>query len=228
MPDFREIYAHEAERYHRLVCAEDHRGELPRALARVAPLDGARVLEVGMGTGRVTRLLLEAGASVVGYEASAAMLAVARQHLGNRFHAVQADVREVSLPSGSADVALAGWTLGHFCEWYAPRSLNEIGAVLEKMTGALAPGGTLIVIETLGTGSERPGAPSAALADYYAWLEGEIGMQREELCTDYRFESPEAAALALEFFFGRELSERVRASGSGIVPEWTGLWWKKL
>jgi ubiquinone/menaquinone biosynthesis C-methylase UbiE len=228
MPDFREIYAHEAERYHRLVSAEDHRGELPRALARVARLDGARVIEVGMGTGRVTKLLLEAGASVEGYEPSAAMLEVARQHLGDRFRAVQADVREVALPRGAADVALAGWALGHFCEWYAPRYLSEIGAVIEKLTGALAAGGTLIVIETLGTGSDRPGAPNAALATYYAWLESELGMQREELRTDYRFESAAAAVEALEFFFGPELSERVRASGSGIVPEWTGLWWKKL
>jgi SAM-dependent methyltransferase len=228
MPDFREIYAHDAERYHRLVSAEDYLGELPRALARVASLAGARVLEVGMGTGRVTRLLLEAGASVVGYERSGAMIEVARRELGERFDAVIADVREVDLPPKSADVAIAGWALGHFCEWYAPESIAAIEAVLLEMTGALTGGGTLIVIETLGTGGERPAAPNAALAAYYAWMEGAFGMQREELRTDYRFESTAAAVEALEFFFGPELSAKIRASGSGIVPEWSGLWWKRV
>jgi SAM-dependent methyltransferase len=227
MSDFHQIYAHDAERYHRLVSAEDYLGELPRALARVAKLDGARVVEVGMGTGRLTQLLLEAGASVVGYERSEAMLKVARRQLGDRFDAVLADVREVALPPRSADVALAGWALGHFCEWYAPEFLVEIEAVIAKMNDALVAGGTLVVIETLGTGTAHPGPPNAALATYYRWLEGVLGMQREELRTDYRFASPAAAADALEFFFGTELAERVRASGSAIVPEWTGLWWRK-
>jgi SAM-dependent methyltransferase len=228
LPDFRDIYAHDAERYHRLVSAEDYLGELPRALARIASLQGARVLEVGMGTGRLTRLLLEAGASVVGYERSAAMVEVARRHLAGHFDVEVADVREVELPPGSADVAIAGWALGHFCEWYAPEFLPEIEAVVAKMTRAVSGKGTLILIETLGTGSERPGAPNPSLATYYGWLEGTLGMRREELRTDYRFESPAAAVDALEFFFGPELSDRVRASGSGIVPEWSGLWWKTL
>jgi SAM-dependent methyltransferase len=236
MPDYREIYAHDAERYHRLVSAEDSLGELPRALARVAPLAGAKVVEVGMGTGRLTRLLLEAGARVVGYERSAAMVEVARRHLGDafgaaiedRFAAVIGDVREVELPPRSADVAIAGWALGHFCEWYAPDFIAEIEAVIAKMAGALSRGGTLIVIETLGTGSELPGAPNAVLASYYRWMDGALRMRREELRTDYRFESPAAAVEALDFFFGPELSARIRASGSGVVPEWTGLWWKRV
>jgi SAM-dependent methyltransferase len=236
MPDYREIYARDAERYHRLVSAEDYLGELPRALARVASLEGARVVEVGMGTGRVTRLLLEAGASVVAYERSAAMLEVARRQLhealgdrlAERFDAVVADVREVGLAPQSADVALAGWALGHFCEWYAPEFIAEIEAVIAKMTAALTGGGTLIVIETLGTGSARPGAPNAALASYYDWMEGTVGMRREELRTDYRFASAAAAVEALEFFFGPELSARILESGSGVVPEWSGLWWKRV
>src|SRR5688572_1209123 len=118
MTDFRRIYENEAEGYQRLVEAEDHRGELPRALRRVAALDGARVVEVGMGTGRVTRLLLDAGASVVGYERSPAMLTVARRLLADRFEGHVADVRELALPPASADVGVAGWVLGHFCEWY--------------------------------------------------------------------------------------------------------------
>jgi SAM-dependent methyltransferase len=227
MVDFRRIYALEAERYHALVSAEDAAGELPRALARVVELRGARVLEVGVGTGRLTRMLLDAGARVRGYEASPGMLAVARRELGDRFEGVVADIREVELAAGSADVVVAGWCLGHFCEWFGDRWSGEIEGVLRRLWGALDAGGTLIVIETLGTGVERAAAPNAELAAYYRHLEGAWGMAREELCTDYEFASLEAALDSIGFFFGAELAERVRARGSERVPEWTGLWWRR-
>jgi SAM-dependent methyltransferase len=227
MPDFRAIYERDAERYQRLVAAEDGAGELPRALGQVVALRGARVVEVGMGTGRVTRILLDAGASVLGYERSAAMVAVARRLLGQRFDVVVADVREAELPVNGADLALAGWCLGHFCEWFGDDWQAEIEGVLQKMWGALDPGGTLVLIETLGTGGDMAHPPNAELAAYYRLLENDWGMQRRELRTDYHFESVEAARESIGFFFGAELESRVAERGWRVVPEWTGLWWKK-
>jgi SAM-dependent methyltransferase len=227
MPDYRLIYENDAERYQQLVAAEDYQGELPRKLERLVTLDGARVLEVGMGTGRITRMMLDGGASVIGYERSPAMMAVARRLLGERFQGHVADIRQSMLPPASADVALAGWALGHFCEWYAGHWQLEIDSVLGKMWGALDTEGTLIVIETLGTGSESPHAPNGELADYYRFLEGSWGMQREELRTDYRFESLETALTSIGFFFGPELASVVRERNWLVVPEWTGLWWRR-
>ncbi len=231
VPDYRDIYEREAERYQALVAAEDCNGELPRALSRLVELQGARALEIGVGTGRVTRLLLDAGANVVGYEQSAAMLAVARRLLGEghekRCRLVVADARTEDLPAASADVALAGWVLGHFCEWYAERWQGEIDGVLRRMWRALECGGTLIVVETLGTGSDVPAAPSAALAEYYRFLEQTWGMQREPVRTDYRFNSLDAALESVGFFFGPELQSRVREKNWQVVPEWTGVWWRK-
>jgi SAM-dependent methyltransferase len=225
--DFRKIYEFEAERYHTLVSAEDAAGELPRALARVVRLRGARVIELGMGTGRVTRFLLDAGARVTGYEASPAMLAVARRTLGERFDGVVADIREVELAAGSADVVVAGWCLGHFCEWYGERWQSEIHGVLRRAWGALDEGGTLIVIETLGTGVDAAAPPNAELAAYYRFLEDTWGLSREPFPTDYVFASLDAALDSIGFFFGPELAERVRERGSPRVPEWTGLWWRR-
>jgi SAM-dependent methyltransferase len=227
MPDYRQIYDSEAERYETLVAAEDYRGELTRALRRLVTLDGARVIEVGMGTGRITRLLLDAGAHVTGYEQSPAMMSVARRQLGDRFEGHVADIRDQLLPPASADIALAGWVLGHFCEWHGEQWRDEVGAVLENMWNALRVGGTLVLIETLGTGAERPQPPNAALAAYYRYLEESWGATREELPTDYRFDSIEAALQSIAFFFGPELERRVREHGWTIVPEWTGLWWRR-
>jgi hypothetical protein len=44
------------------------------------------------------------------------------------------------------------------------------------------------------------------------------------LATDYRFPSTADAAAVLGFFFGDAMACGVRAAGSAIVPEWTGVW----
>jgi hypothetical protein len=138
-----------------------------------------------------------------------------------------ADVRGASFPPESAEVALAGWALGHFCEWYAAEWERAIDGVLRALWAALAPGGTLIVIETLGTGSSAPGAPNAALERYYDFLEGAWQMRREVLRTDYRFDSIAAATESIGFFFGPDLAATVAREGWSVVPEWTGLWWRR-
>jgi ubiquinone/menaquinone biosynthesis C-methylase UbiE len=180
MPDYRQIYASDADRYHDLVAAEDHQRNLPRVLSSLVELRGARVIEMGMGTGRVTREMIDAGASVSGYDESPAMIAVARQRLGEReYRATVADVRSLTLPERSADIPIAAWMLGHFCEWYAESWMSEIDKVLSTMWNALDQGGTLVIIETLGTGSELPGAPNAELAAYYRHLEETWGMNHK-------------------------------------------------
>jgi SAM-dependent methyltransferase len=227
MPDYQRIYENDAERYQRLVAAEDYRGELAEALQSVAPLRGARVIEVGVGTGRITRLLLDGGASVIGYERSPAMMSVARRLLGDTFVGHVADIRGIRLAPQSGTIAIAGWVLGHFCEWYGEHWQLEIDGVLRNMWDALESGGMLIILETLGTGTEHAGAPNRELAAYYELLEREWNMHRLEIRTDYRFDSIDAARQSVGFFFGAELERRVVERNWLTIPEWTGLWWRR-
>jgi hypothetical protein len=81
------------------------------------------------------------------------------------------------------------------------------------------------VIETLGTGCEVPQPPNAQLAEYYAWLESDWGMKREEIRTDYAFATVADAVQNVGFFFGPEKAAWVRERGSARVPECTGVWW---
>jgi ubiquinone/menaquinone biosynthesis C-methylase UbiE len=228
--DFESVYRRQADEYDAMVGAEDCDRRLLPALETLVPLDGARVLEVGVGTGRITRLLLSRGAHVAGVEPAAAMLAVARRHVRSlpaaRCELVRAEARALPFGSGWADVAIAGWVFGHLRHWHAPAWRELIGHCLAEMGRALRPGGTLIVVETLGTGSEQPAPPSAELAEYYAWLEAGQGMSRMVFRTDYRFSDPESAARATGFFFGEEFAARVRRERWSRIPECTGLWWK--
>jgi SAM-dependent methyltransferase len=231
--DYKAIYANDAERYHALVSAEDVDGELGAALAAIVPLEGARVLDVGCGTGRVARVVLERGASVVGVEPAPAMLDVARRNLA-AFPAARWSLHEgtaQALPAeigAGFDVAVAGWALGHTRAWNPSGWRDEIGVGVRAMTAAARPGGAVVIVETLGTGFEAPRPPSEALAEYYAWLEGDLGFARRAIRTDYAFESAEAAARGLGFFFGEAFAATIRANGWARVPECTGLWSRRV
>jgi ubiquinone/menaquinone biosynthesis C-methylase UbiE len=221
--DHQTIYAEHAEEYDRLVEAEDCEKNLLPAIARIAALGGREVLEVGAGTGRVTRLLVDAGARVRAFDRSGAMLAVARRHLGERCRLAVADAEALPVPDGWADLAIAGWVFGHFRSWMAADWRAHVGRGLAEMRRALKPGAPLVVIETLGTGSETPAPPSPELAEYYAWLEAQ-GFARAAIRTDYRFASVDEAAAVTGFFFGPAFAARVRAEGWARVPECTGIW----
>jgi ubiquinone/menaquinone biosynthesis C-methylase UbiE len=222
--DYHEIYAHHAEAYDELVAAEDCDGNLLPALARVMPVTG-RVVEVGAGTGRVTRLLAGAGATVVATEPSAAMLEVGRQRLGERANVSwhQASARALPVDDGWADAGVAGWVFGHFREWMPAGWEDELTQALAELGRAVRRGGALVIIETLGTGQSEPAPPTPGLAEYYGWLEAR-GFARTWVRTDYRFGSVDEAARVTGFFFGEAFAARVREQGWARVPECTGIW----
>lgn len=217
-----EIYRTRAREYHRLVMAEDCDGNLLSALEARVPLAGARVVEVGAGTGRLTKLLVDAGAEVRAFEREAPMLEVAREHApGARLEL--ADARELPLDDGVADAVFAGWVYGHLRLWMPNGWRDEIAAALDEASRVLVPGGHVVIVETLGTGALTPAPPSEALAEYYAFLE-ERGFVRSEVATDYAFASAAEAAEVLGGFFGDRMRERILRERWARVPEWTGIW----
>ena len=48
-----------------------------------------------------------------------------------------------------------------------------------------------------------------------------------EAC-DYKFEAVDEAAELAGFFFGEEMAEQIRKKGSVVLPECTGVWWRKV
>lgn len=226
---FRDIYAHHADRYDELVACEDYAGALLPALRACAPLTAqTRVVEMGAGTGRLTRLIGPVVGAVVALDFSPAMLAVAGRRLGElkgrNWRIAAAENRHLPVARHWADVCLAGWSLGHAVGWYPDDWQAHIAQAIEEMRRVVRPGGTAILIETLGTGNETPAPPTPALAEYYDFLERIAGFRRAWIRTDYRFESVQKAEALTRFFFGDALADRVRREGWVVVPECTGVW----
>ena len=162
------------------------------------------------------------------------MLAVARAALAARAggdgHASlhRADGAALPIRRVVADLAIAGWVFGHLRHWLPDGWRDAIGRAVSELERTLRPGGTAVVIETLGTGASEPAPPNGALAEYYAWLEDERGYTREVVRTDYRFPSPEEAARVTGFFFGEAFAARVLEERWTTVPECTGVWWRRV
>lgn len=223
------FYRANAEAYETLIAAEDADFALLRALAEVVPLEGAIVADVGAGTGRFARMLVGRAEHVHLVDREAAMLDVARRALGDRddvtFHV--ADARALPLADASVDLAVAGWVFGHFPHWMPAAWQAEVDAALAEMRRVVRPGGTIVVVETLGTGHTEP-RRHAVLDRYFEHLESRHGLTRRWMRTDYEFPDVDTAAAVCGPFFGEELVERIRRESWSRVPECTAMFSAKV
>jgi len=223
MPTMNEIYERHAREYDELVAREDCAGNLGQALEPLVPT-GARVLELGAGTGRVTKLYAERAGAVTCCDRSAHMLERARVNLsafGGKIGYSLADNDALGKPGGPYDVIIEGWSFGHSAVAHASDIAAWFATLHAGLLGLLAPEGSIVVIETLGTLADMPAAPGPALGEFYELLEARFGYRRTVLDTGYRFEDGEEARRILGFFFGDGMAARIDGP---LVPEYTGLW----
>lgn len=111
-----------------------------------------RVLDVGTGTGRAAIGLARAGLDVIGLDASAEMLAVARRRATDAGVVVQFDVADAhALPIAdrSVDVAVSLRVLMHVPDW--PRCLSELCRVSRRRVVVDFPARlSLAMLESIG------------------------------------------------------------------------------
>jgi len=229
---FQVIYTSKAAQYDALVSAEDYQGNILPALTEIRPLNDLEVVELGAGTGRLTRLLAPHVESIRAYDLARHMLEQAYTTLqvcgSQNWSLAVADNRALPEAANTADLVIEGWSFGHAVGWYPATWRVEIGRMLDEMARILRPGGTAILLETLGTGSETPAPPTPELAEFYEWLVVEHGFDHTWVRTDYQFSTvPEADELT-RFFFGDALADRLVRDQLLILPECTGIWWKQF
>jgi ubiquinone/menaquinone biosynthesis C-methylase UbiE len=112
--------------------------------AAAAPAPGARVLEIGCGTGAVTARLAARGARVLALDQNAAMIERARERLAGRGDEVE--LRECAaaeidgLPAGAFDAVALSLALSEM-------SSSERVFVLRAAAARLRPGGVLVAAD---------------------------------------------------------------------------------
>ena len=228
---FRDIYRNRAEQFDRLVAREDAHGNLFGALTEISPLGGANVIEFGAGTGRLTRLLSVTVERIFAFDIEPAMLKQADSTMRasgmTNWHLALGDNAQMPVASACADLVIEGWSFAHVIGWYPEDWLARTDAMLAEMARILKPGGTAVLIETLGTGCRRP-QPSEKLAQLYRYWRERHGFESRWIRTDYQFATPDEADELTRFFFGDALADDCLAEGDVMLPECTGIWWKRF
>lgn len=110
MPSMNEIYSAHADRYNELVQAEDYKGNLSRLLDDQVDWKGKRVLEAGVGTGRVTQMYANLISTAVCCDRSSHMLAYAAAALSeykSSLEFIQADNTDLPQLEPRAEIGRA-------------------------------------------------------------------------------------------------------------------------
>ncbi|WP_026874443.1 class I SAM-dependent methyltransferase [Jiangella gansuensis] len=110
--------------------------ERPAMLALAGDVAGRRILDAGCGSGALSAALRDRGALVTGIDASAGMLALARQRLGDDAALHVADLSDpLPFTDGAFDDVVAALVLHYLEDW---------GPTLAELRRVLTPGGRLI------------------------------------------------------------------------------------
>ena len=227
---YREIYDTRAGDYELIRSCRDHDGHILPALERIRPLAGLDVVESGAGSGHLTALLAPLVRTIHAFDIARPMLDLARAKLSGLPHANWrvgvADHRHLPVDDRSADVVLAGYSLCHLVDENLETWRAEVDRALAEMTRVLRPDGTIILLESLGRGSEIP-RPAAHLVDYIRDLEAERGFAALRLRTDYKFPSPDFVDTVVRGAFGDDVVAPLVREHAVILPAWTGIYWRK-
>lgn len=226
----RKIYQNDGDRYEALISREDYQGNIPRAIDEIIDVNSLDVFDLGAGTGRLTLMLAPRAKSIRAFDLSDEMLRVCRERLVasglSNWQVDVADHRQLPVEDNSADLVVSGWSVAYLAAWHPDSWRDELEKWLKEMKRVLNGDGTIILFESLGTGNESP-IKLDHLKDYYPWLD-EAGFQSKWIRTDYKFESLEEAEELSRFFFGDELGDKVLKNNWIVLPECTGVWWKRI
>jgi ubiquinone/menaquinone biosynthesis C-methylase UbiE len=227
MPTEKEVYQFHADWYERLILAEDYQGNIDREITAVQDPQGLDIVELGAGTGRLTRSLFKKAGSVIASDGSLPMLLKGKEILANLYSTIPlittADMRRIPLDALCADMVIAGWSFCYLAVWGGENWQVEVDQGIKEAMRLLKPGGLLILLESFGTGAEQPEPPSH-LVNYLDYLTKK-GFESRWFRTDYRFPSVDEADEVSSFFFGPEMSEKIRRNQWTLLPECTAIYW---
>ena len=230
MPDPKTVYAKHGNEYEALIAREDYQENILSALRDITSLENRIVLDLGAGTGRLACMLAPLVSHIHAFDIAPDMLRVCREKLTesglSNWEINLADHRQLPVADRSANLLVSGWSVSYLAVWNPETWHTELNKAFEEMKRVLKRGSYIVLFESLGTGYESP-IKLDHLKNFYPWLD-EMGFQKKWIRTDYQFESLEEAEYLSRFFFGNELGDKVKRNNWVILPECTGVWWRRV
>ena len=227
-----ERYNHHGPAYHKFRLCQNLETTLLPVLEKIVDLSGKEVVEMGAGTGPITLCLLPNVAFVSAYDLRPHMVETARANLSasgrTNWKVEVGDHRSLPHPDHSADLVIAGFTLGPMVaveregDWK-----GEIDKAIGEMRRVLRPNGTAVIIEGVWSGEEPADDKIThpwfrVLVEY---LEQAYGFQGVRYRSDCDFSPLQTKPEIIEMIFGEEGIQRLRDK-DWIEPVCDGMWWK--
>lgn len=228
MPDHTRIYKEKAKVYDQLVSKQP---SVASILQKIRPWQGLNIVDLGAGTGRLACQLGSEACFVIALDQSSAMLEVTAEKLGkmglDNWQVQVADHRSLPVEDDWADLIVSGWSICYLASSNNPDWRQNLEQVMTEIARVLKPDGTMVIFETMGTGTEKP-TPPDFLQNYYSILEKEYYFAHTLVRTDYDFTHIDEAEELTRFFFGSELADQVKEKNRVHLPEWAGVWWRNF
>ncbi|PAK52329.1 class I SAM-dependent methyltransferase [Paenibacillus sp. 7541] len=229
MTTHEEIYANQAVAYDLMISRQP---DLTEVISEIKGFHDLDVLDLGAGSGRLAMILAQKARSLVCTDRSSSMLDLLerkfiQQGTARHWQTVVADHRQLPIPDESVDLAVSGWSISYLTNSGNPEWRSNLERIMSELYRVVRVHGTIVIFETLGTGTITPDPPEI-LKLYYSSLEKDYGFQHTWIRTDYTFRDVEETKENMAFFFGESIAHQITVNQWSTVPECAGVWWKHL
>ncbi len=229
MASHNEIYLNQADAYEFMISKQP---ELAGIVNEVRPYKNLDVLDLGAGSGRLSSFIAKEAKSLICTDQSSSMLQLLndklkQQGLPQLWSTIEADHRNLPIPDSTIDLVVSGWSICYLANTNNENWEANLETIMSELERVLRSDGTIIIFETMGTGTELPNPPNF-LTSYYSALSNKYRFNHRWIRMDYDFNSVEEASAHTQFFFGEELAKKIENNQWATVPECAGIWWKHL
>ncbi len=109
--------------------------EKDELMRMVGDINGKKVLDVGCGTGRLERKLIDAGAEIIGIDVSSEMIKAAKKKFP-KVEFVKGDIENLPFEDEAFDLVVCSFVVVH---------LKNLDKAFEEIYRVLKPGGTFVL-----------------------------------------------------------------------------------